>query len=64
MCEFLNAIFLLNFEKGLETLIAVVFCKECVLPVQCGILFCKGGEEVRGTDEHMDCICVCIFRST
>ena len=31
------------FLKGLETLIAVVFCKECVLPVQGWFLFCKGG---------------------
>ena len=29
--------------KGLEILIAVVFCKECVLPVQGWFLFCKGG---------------------
>ena len=38
------------FLKGLETLIAVVFCKECVLPVQWWFLFCKGGEDGRGTD--------------
>ena len=31
------------FQKGLEILIAVVFCKECVLPVQGWFLFCKGG---------------------
>ena len=37
-------------KKGLETLIAVVFCKECVLPVQWWFLFCKGGEDGRGTD--------------
>ena len=36
--------------KGLEILIAVVFCKECVLPVQWWFLFCKGGEDGRGTD--------------
>ena len=35
--------------KGLEILIAVVFCKECVLPVQGWFLFCKGGDG-RGTD--------------
>ena len=39
-----------NAAKGLETLIAVVFCKECVLPVQWWFLFCKGGEDGRGTD--------------
>ena len=38
------------FTKGLEILIAVVFCKECVLPVQWWFLFCKGGEDGRGTD--------------
>lgn len=32
-----------NLKKGLEILIAVVFCKECVLPVQGWFLFCKGG---------------------
>ena len=37
-------------KKGLEILIAVVFCKECVLPVQWWFLFCKGGEDGRGTD--------------
>ena len=37
-------------RKGLEILIAVVFCKECVLPVQWWFLFCKGGEDGRGTD--------------
>ena len=39
-----------NSTKGLEILIAVVFCKECVLPVQWWFLFCKGGEDGRGTD--------------
>ena len=39
-----------NFPKGLEILIAVVFWKECVLPVQWWFLFCKGGEDGRGTD--------------
>ena len=41
---------LYKIGKGLEILIAVVFCKECVLPVQWWFLFCKGGEDGRGTD--------------
>ena len=45
-----NKFWKIFFEKGLEILIAVVFCKECVLPVQWWFLFCKGGEDGRGTD--------------
>ena len=37
-----------KIAKGLEILLAVVFCNEFVLPVQGGFLFCEGRRRMKG----------------